>query len=184
LTSFKVEVNWAEHQFRVHGHIHDKIARGITRNILIRNAASKGLTEQRIRDDMEHISHLVIIDVEMRGVDAYVYTNSIGYATFARTCMMSRLEYRGCKIWFFEDECDVALPQHRSASFVPASVAPKKKAQKLAVPNRFGLLNTEGTEADSDEENVDPNFEASEYEASAYGHSDFGVRLDFLESES
>lgn len=130
---------------------------------------------------MEHISHLVIIDVKFRGLDAYLYTNSIGYATFARTCMMSRMEYKGCRIWFFDDECDVALPpQRRVTSLVPSSVAVKNKTQKLTFPNRFGLLNTEGTEAGSDEENQDP--EASEYDTS-YAHSEFGVRLDFLDSE-
>jgi hypothetical protein len=132
---------------------------------------------------MDHINQLVIVDIRFRGADAYVYTNSIGYATFARTCMMSRLEYKGCKIWYFEDECDVALPKLRSTSFVPASVASKKTTQKPTMPNRFGLLNTEGTEAGSDEENQDPNDENSGYEDTAYSHSEFGVRLDFLESE-
>lgn len=132
---------------------------------------------------MEHISNLVIVDVKFRGADAYVYTNSIGYATFARTCMLSRIQYKGCKIWYFDDECDVALPQRRATSFVPTTVAPKKKAQKPALPNRFDLLNTEGTEAGSDEENQDPNEESSEYDDTAYAHSQFGVRLDFLDSE-
>jgi hypothetical protein len=117
---------------------------------------------------MEHINQLVIVDIRFRGADAYVYTNSIGYATFARTCMMSRMEYKGCKIWYFEDECDVAPPQLRSSSFVPASVASKKKTQKPIMPNRFGLLNTEGTEAGSDEENQDPNGETSGYEDTTY----------------
>jgi hypothetical protein len=132
---------------------------------------------------MEHISHLVIIDVKFHGPDAYLYTNSIGYATFARTCMMSRMEYKGCKIWFFDDECDVVLPQRRATSFVLPSVAAKQKSQKPAVPNRFGLLNTEGTEAGSDEENQDPDNAASEYDDTSYAHSEFGVRLDFLDSE-
>jgi len=150
---------------------------------VVRNAASKGLTEQRLRDDMEHISNLVIIDVKFNGADAYLYTNSIGYATFARTCMMSRMEYKGCKIWFFDDECDVALPQRRETSFVPPSVAAKQKSQKSKAPNRFGLLNTEGTEAGSDEENQDPDVIDSEYGDTSFAPSEFGVRLDFLDSE-
>lgn len=131
---------------------------------------------------MEHISNLVIIDVQFRGNDAYLYTNSIGHATFARTCMMSRMEYKGCKIWFFDDECDVALPQRRVTSL--PSVAAKHKVKKTTLPNRFGLLNTEGTEAGSDEENQDPDNVASEYEDTSYAHSEFGVRLDFLDSEN
>lgn len=96
---------------------------------------------------------------------------------------MSRKEYKGCKVEFFDDECDVALPQRRTASFVPSSVATHKKPQKPTVPNRFGLLNTEGTEADSDEENHDPGNDVSDYDDTSYGRSEFGVRLDFLESE-
>ena len=129
---------------------------------------------------MEHISHLVIVDVQFRGGNAYIYTNSIGYATFARTCMMSRVEYKGCRVWFFDDECDVALPQRKATPFVPAA---KQKSQKPVVPNRFGLLNNEGTEAGSDEENQDPDNVASEYEDTSYANSEFGVRLDFLDSE-
>lgn len=132
---------------------------------------------------MEHISQLVIVDIKYRGVNAFVYTNSIGGATFARTCMMSRKEYKGCKIEFFDDECDVMPPQRRTTSFVPSSVAAQKKAQKPTLPNRFGLLNTEGTEADSDEENQDPNDDVSDYDDTSYDHSEFGVRLDFLGSE-
>jgi hypothetical protein len=142
------------------------------------------LTEQRIREDMEHISHLVIIDIKFRKADAYIYTNSIGYATFARTCMMSRVEYKGCKVWFFDDERDVALPQRMAKSFVPPSMAAKQKSQKPVLPNRFGLLNAEGTEAGSDEENQDPDNVASEYEDTSYANSEFGVRLDFLDSEN
>lgn len=132
---------------------------------------------------MEHISHLVIVDVKFREGNAYIYTNSIGYATFARTCMMSRAEYKGCRVWFFDDECDVALPSRKATSFVPLSKAVKQKALKPVVPNRFGLLNTEGTEAGSDEENQDPDNVASEYEDTSYANSEFGVRLDFLDSE-
>lgn len=180
----QIEVSWAEHQFRIQNHINDKISRGVTRNILVHNAASKGLTEKRIREDMEHISNLVIIDVKLHGGNAYIYTNSIGYATFARTCMMSRMEYKGCRVWFFDDECDVALPQRKAKSFVQPSMAAKQKAQKHVLPNRFGLLNTEGTEAGSDEENQDPDNVASECEDTSYANSEFGVRLDFLDSEA
>ena len=63
-------------------------------------------------------------------------------------------------------------------------MAAKQKAQNHVLPNRFGLLNTEGTEAGSDEENQDPDNVASEYEDTSYAYSEFGVRLDFLDSEA
>ena len=133
---------------------------------------------------MEHISHLVIIDVKFRGANAHLYTNSIGYATFARTCMMSRMEYKGCRVWFFDDECDIPLPQRRPKSSVPPLMAAKQMAQKPVTPNRFGLLNTEGTEAGSDEENQDPDNVVSEYDDTSYANSEFGVRVDFVDSEA
>lgn len=132
---------------------------------------------------MEHISNLVIIDIEYKQGHAYVYTNSVGYAMFARTCMVSRVMYKGCKVNFFEDECDVALPQYKVTPFVPPMAAVKQKAYKPSFPNRFGLLNTEGTEAGSDEENQDPA-QLSEVDEMTNGYSDLGVRLDFLDSEA
>lgn len=157
-----------------------RIAEGATRNILIQNAVSKGIYEQQIRDDMEHVAGLIIVDVVYHNSDAYVYTNSIGYAGYARTCMRSRASYRGCKIHFFDDECNVPLPQRKVTPSAPPVVV-KKSASLL--PNRFGLLNTEGTEADSDEENQDPNYEASEDDQMTDMQSHFGVRLDFLDEE-
>ena len=49
--------------------------------------------------------------------------------------------------------------------------------------NRFGLLNTEGTEADSDEENQDPNNDSSDDSDLAGVHPRSGVRLDFFDSD-
>lgn len=134
----RVEIRWAERQFNLNGHIANKIANGATRNIMIRNALEKGLTEQRIRDDMEHIHGLIIIDITYQNGDAYVSTNSVHNALFARTCMMSRKEYRGCKIEFYPDECDVALPVR--AKPPPTTMnEPSKKSMPLG--NRFDMLN-------------------------------------------
>lgn len=100
LNGKRVEVRWADRQFNLNGHINNKISNGATRNILIRSAVDKGLTEAQIRDDMEHIHGLVIINVSFRNGHAYVSTNSVHNALFARTCMMSRTTYKGCKIEF------------------------------------------------------------------------------------
>jgi len=182
LTVRQIEVKWAEHQFRVHHYIIDKMAHGATRNLLIRNAANNGLNEQRIRNDMEHISNLVIIEVRWRGADACVHTNSVGLAITARACMISRNAYKGC-VEFLADECDVPLPQRVVQKTMPPAVEVKQNFGRTALPNRFGLLNTEGTEADSDEENQDPNHDSSDDSDLAGVHSRSGVRLDFLDSE-
>ncbi|KAF2210220.1 hypothetical protein CERZMDRAFT_21401, partial [Cercospora zeae-maydis SCOH1-5] len=138
----RVEVRWAEHQFHLNSHIQNKIDTGATRNILIRNATEKGLTETRIRDDLEHIHNLVVIDVKFRDGNAYVYTNAVHNALFARTCMMSRTAYRGCKISFFADECDVPLPTRPVA---PKIVPKGELVKSVPLANRFDMLDIDDT---------------------------------------
>lgn len=182
LTTHQIEVKWADHQFRIHHYIIEKMSRGASRNLLIRNAANNGLTEQRIRSDMEHISNLIIIEVKWRGPDACVHTNSVGHAITARACMISRNAYKGC-VEFLPDECDVALPQRIVHKSIPPTAEAKKTFERTPLPNRFGLLNTEGTEVDSDEENRDPYNDSSDDSDFAGIHPRSGVRLDFLDSK-
>ncbi|EME41709.1 hypothetical protein DOTSEDRAFT_156730 [Dothistroma septosporum NZE10] len=184
----RVEVRWAERQFNLNEHIANKISTGATRNILIRNALGKGLTGERIRDDMEHIHGLVIIDVKYKNGNAWVSTNSIHNALFARTCMMSRTAYRGCKIEFYPDECDVPLPVR--AKPPPADLQkPVKKDMPLS--NRFDMLHmsSDGSSG-SGEENRDAladlhgDPDSGSATDSVHIVPRAGVRLDFLESGS
>nr|OQO28767.1 hypothetical protein B0A51_02536 [Rachicladosporium sp. CCFEE 5018]OQO32466.1 hypothetical protein B0A51_00255 [Rachicladosporium sp. CCFEE 5018] len=118
-----------------------------------------GHTEFSIRADMDHIHNLIIISITFRGPDAHMSTNSVHNALYARTCMMSRVAYRGCRIEFVVDECDVPLQVHVKR------VEPVRKDAgkgKLMMANRFGLLNMGGTEADSDEENRAPSSDGTE----------------------
>ncbi|KAI7300029.1 hypothetical protein KC315_g17366 [Hortaea werneckii] len=123
LHSKRIEVKWADRQYRLNNHIHNKILHGATRNLIIRNARSHGLTAAQIRADLDHIHNLVIIDISFRcpfsaaaaetvggGDDAYVETNAVHNALFARTCMMSRTGYKGCRIDFYPDQCAASLP--------------------------------------------------------------------------
>ena len=180
LTRSQVEVKWADRQFHLNAHIKNKIANGATRNILIRSALEKGLTEARIRDDMEHIHNLVIIDVKFHGSDAYVSMNSIHNALFARTCMMSRSTYKGCKIEFIRDECDVALPLR---TYTAKTVGAEKKVKKSepAIRNRFDMLNIDGADRGSDEENRTPS-DGDDRTVDTTSHA--GVNLNFLDSDS
>ncbi|KAK3679170.1 hypothetical protein LTR78_000731 [Recurvomyces mirabilis] len=178
----RVEVRWADRQYRLNGHIANKLGNGATRNILIRNAVSIGLDKTTIRLDMEHIHNLVIVDVNFRNGDAYVSTNSVHNALFARTCMMSRTTYKGCKIEFYRDECDVPLP----LSLHKARAAPREPVQKKKAPimNRFDLLNLDDNERSSDEENRPPMDGSSEDDETADMTSNLGVSLKFLDTES
>ena len=161
-------------------HIANKIANGATRNVIIHSALEKGLTETQIRDDMEHIHNLVIVDVTFRAGDAYVSTNSVHNALFARTCMMSRSTYKGCKIEFFRDECDVPLPAPR---FVPQPAVAAISKKKPAMVNRFDMLNLDGTDGNSDQENRTPS-ETNTEEHTVDLSPNAGVNLNFLDSDS
>lgn len=172
LICLQIDIKWADRQYRLNQHIINKISTGASRNIVVHSAVEKGFTEAQIRDDMEHIHNLVIIDVTFRAGDAYVSTNSVHNALFARTCMMSRTSYRGCKIEFYRDECDAPLPARTYVSRAPAP-APKAKA---GLTNRFDLLNIDGMDGDSDAENRTPSENDSDDKSSdAYGR--LGVRL-------
>ena len=97
---------------------------------------------------------------------------------------MSRKEYKGCKIEFYPDECDVPLPRPtRSYSRnVLAQIEPVKK--KLLPMNRFDLLNIDGTEGSSDEENHTPSDDYSDSDTIDERDERAGVNLRFLDSES
>jgi hypothetical protein len=149
---------------------------GATRNIIVHDALGRGLTEPQIRADMEHIHNLVVIDVTFRHGAAYICMNSVHNALFARTCMMSRTTYKGCKIEFFRDECDVPLPVSISRARAPRPEPPKKKQAPLA--NRFGLLNIDGgAEESSDDENREPLDGTSDDDDTIGFSSRAGVRL-------
>ncbi|KAF7187823.1 RNA-binding protein MRN1 [Pseudocercospora fuligena] len=154
LHSKRIDFKWADRQYHLNNHIQNKLANGATRNILIRSAVEKGFTEAQIRADMEHIHNLIVIDVAFKAGNAYVATNSVHNALFARTCMMSRTAYRGCKIEFFPDECDVPLPAHATVT-KPTSQEPIRK--KMSLSNRFDMLNVDGGSVGSNEENCEPH---------------------------
>ncbi len=135
------------------GHVADKIANGATRNIAIRGGASK-LNEQTIRDDMEHIHNLIILDISIKGADVYVSTNSVRNALFARTCMMSRRSYKGLRVEWYPDECAAPLPKPDLPSY-NHTTQPKKMAPKANANLYAALLdmdgNDEGMEQDDDD---------------------------------
>lgn len=149
----QVEVRWNDRQFHLPGHVANKIAMGATRNIVVRGGAER-LSEQIIRDDLDHIHNLVVIDVAFREGDAFISTNSVHNALFARTCMMSRGLYKGLKIEWFPDECAALLPRTPASSLrVPRPVSkPQKKPSLQTLANRFALLDTDGTDDGSGDE--------------------------------
>ncbi|EEH19699.2 hypothetical protein PABG_01958 [Paracoccidioides brasiliensis Pb03] len=143
-----IDISWSERQFYLPGHVAGKLANGASRNLVIRSV-HPNLTEARIRGDLEHIHNLIVIDITFERGNAYISTNSVHNALFARTCMMSRLAYKGMKIEYYPDECAGPLPK---VQYVPKKVAPAPPVRKAApMTNRFQMLNMDG-EDDSEEE--------------------------------
>ena len=121
------------------------------------------------------------------GDDAYVETNAVHNALFARTCMMSRTAYKGCRIEFFPDQCAGPLPVpaivSRSSRGGLAQLDPLSQlkmnersrargaghadgaAKGAVVRNRFELLEV-GDGDDDDEQEEDEGGESDEYEVS------------------
>ncbi|KAH1569708.1 hypothetical protein KXW61_002892 [Aspergillus fumigatus] len=90
----RVEVSWNDRQFYLPPYVGSKIRNGATRNLVIHNVNSN-ITESIIRRDLDHIHNLIVITVKFKQGNAYISTNSVHNALFARSCMMSRGAYRG-----------------------------------------------------------------------------------------
>lgn len=145
LTMRQVQIDWAQDQFQIYGALAKKIKFGATRVLVLRNAVGL-IGEARIRDDMEHIHNLVIINVKPYGHDIVVECSSIYSAEFARTCMMSRNPYRNFKIESFPDHCAEELPPTRPAR-ISASL-PKAKPTPMSRNIYSVLAMDQDSEAD------------------------------------
>jgi hypothetical protein len=86
----QVDVGWADRQYFLPGHLAQRIGAGASRNLIIRGCKSQ-VTKESVRDDLEHIHNLFVLDVSFDGGDCLISTNSVNMANYARTCMMSRL---------------------------------------------------------------------------------------------
>ena len=143
---------WNDRQFTLPGHVASKIQAGATRNLLIRNI-HPNITEGRIREDLDHIHNLVVIDVTFLNTDAYISLNSVHNSLYARTCMMSRGAYKSMKIEWFPDECAQPLPKTMPTPHKQTPQPTTKKNNPMA--NRFEMLNIDGTEDGSLSDNDD-----------------------------
>ncbi|TLD37314.1 hypothetical protein E2P81_ATG04126 [Venturia nashicola] len=179
-----IEVRWNDRQFRLLSHVANKIAGGATRNIVIRNGASKNLSERGIRDDMEHIHNLIVISVHFVRQDIYISTNSVHNSLFARTCMMSRALYKGLKIEWYPDECAAPIKDSLPApTIVPqrmsrassASLPPNKRQSKVSSSNLYSLLDMDGSEEDD-------SSDADNTTTSQAGFPSNGVRINWTDA--
>ncbi|KIW66349.1 hypothetical protein PV04_05685 [Phialophora macrospora] len=106
----KVAVSWDSQQRYIKPKMANLIAfSGLTRNLVIRFAREEW-TAQGIREDLDHIHQLEIVDLFFRNGHAYISLNSIQHALTARTCMHSQLKYKRLKIDSWPDDCAQPLP--------------------------------------------------------------------------
>ncbi|KAI9700764.1 MAG: hypothetical protein M1836_002133 [Candelina mexicana] len=150
----RVEVRWNDRQFTLPNHVAGKIGIGATRNLVLRNINDK-VTDARLRDDLDHIHNLVVIDITFENGCAYISLNSVHNALFARTCMMSRGCYKGMRIEWYPDECAAPLPKPPPVPKRSNGLPPSDNSKSMV--NRFNLLNMEGTEDGSEADDEDPN---------------------------
>ena len=140
----QVELFYHDRQYYMRGYIGNKISMyGATRNLVIRNAKAD-MTRQSICDDLEHIHHLKVVDINVIRDEAYISLNSVQNAISARSCMQSRLKYKACRIEHYPDECDQPLPD------VPQKVIKKfdpiKDKARSPGSNRFQVLASDNSD--------------------------------------
>lgn len=131
----------------------NKIGIGATRNLIIRNV-HPNITAERIREDLDHIHNLIVIDISFQNGNVHVSLNSVHNSLFSRTCMMSRAVYKGMRIEWYADECAQPLPKMPQPPKKENVAQPMKKVSTTV--NRFQMLNLDGTEDGSEEEDEEP----------------------------
>ncbi|KAE8130905.1 hypothetical protein BDV38DRAFT_265914 [Aspergillus pseudotamarii] len=140
----RVEISWNDRQFYLPPFVRAKINNGASRNLVLYNV-HPNVTEWLIRKDLDHIYNLIVITVKFKNGNAYISTNSVHNALFARSCMMSRLTYKRMRIAFYPDECAEPLPKLTNGLKKEPQVPSKKSVSAL---NRFQLLSLDGAEED------------------------------------
>ncbi|KAI1102825.1 hypothetical protein F4804DRAFT_250763 [Jackrogersella minutella] len=107
IKSEKVHATWSKRQFPLSEDVKHLVARGVTRNLVIRKCGEA--TNDRIRADLRHIDMLIIIKIDFVDGDCYIETNSVALANDARTYLVSLSHYHDLCIEWYADECNGPL---------------------------------------------------------------------------
>ncbi|PYI30150.1 hypothetical protein BP00DRAFT_426736 [Aspergillus indologenus CBS 114.80] len=145
----RVETQWNDRQFYVPPYVRNKIYNGASRNLVL-YSVHPNVTEWVIRKDLEHIHNLIVISVKFNNGNAYISTNSVHNALFARSCMMSRFTYKGTRIGFYPDEC--AESQGKVPIGPRHGVQDASVGKSTSVLNRFHILSLDGADDDESED--------------------------------
>ncbi|KAF2016112.1 hypothetical protein BU24DRAFT_194059 [Aaosphaeria arxii CBS 175.79] len=135
----RLEFCWNHHQFNLPPYVAYNIARGATRNILVRDAARRNLTADQIRDHLDHIHELKVVDITFKDGDVLISTNSVHNAISARACLMSRTVYKGLRLEWHADQCAASLPPARYITRTKPIMRPQP-AQTSPMTNPYTML--------------------------------------------
>ncbi|ETS76025.1 hypothetical protein PFICI_12969 [Pestalotiopsis fici W106-1] len=164
----RVFVKWADRHFHLAGHVAGKIGQGATRNMIIRRCGPDH-TVDSIRDHLEHIHNLVVISIDFIGSSCYIKTNSVHNAMFARTCMMSRVTYKGSKIEWDVDECAQPLEVSRKPSVPKPLQSLATKPPGVKIRNRFATLRLDDDDNGDSDDRLDTSTEFAAFSTVGVG---------------
>jgi hypothetical protein len=137
----QIEVCWDRRQYSVPSHLARRVRDGATRNLVVRFIKDE-TTVDSVRQHLEHIHRLEVVDISIQGGHLFISTNAIIHAVTARNCMASRLEYKGHRIDFSADEC--AEPLSTTVNEQRSSTRTEKLAGNWrSNKNRFAPLGRE-----------------------------------------
>ena len=114
------------------GYLARRIAQeNASRNLVLR-FVKPHMTAESIREDLEHIYHLEVVNMNFSGGHCFISLNSVSLACTAKSCMQSRQKYKGVRIEFYPDECGQPLPD------VPPRT--RNKASKPDLPSKGATM--------------------------------------------
>ncbi|KZF22728.1 hypothetical protein L228DRAFT_282815 [Xylona heveae TC161] len=143
----KVDVCWNDRQFVINPSMAYKLSKGASRNLILRNVHA-GITAAKLRQDLDHIHNLVVVDITSRAGNMIICLNSISVSVFARTCILSRAIYKGMFLDWYPDECAAPLV---TLGAEKVGKIERPGIRKEPSKNRYMVLNTEGTEDGSED---------------------------------
>lgn len=146
----RVTAAWDDRQYYMLGMVARRIYQdGATRNLVIR-FPSPAITQKVIREDLEHIHTLEVVDLHFRNGHAWISLNSIKHAITAKSCMSSRFRYKGSRIEFWPDECAASPTRTQLQPTQPRQFTQSLTPTAKVFSNRFSMLNDENGASDSD----------------------------------
>jgi hypothetical protein len=133
-------VFWDDRQHFLPGYLARRIYNnGATRNLVVRFVKAD-MTEDSIREDLEHIYRLEVVSCHFEFGHAWVSLNSVQQAVTARSCMGSRFKYKGCRIEFYPDDCAEPLPPYVKRQPQSRPAKGRRKEPAYFSNNRFATL--------------------------------------------